>query len=228
MKGFRLLRMGRFCCVQPAGSVSRDTPHDREATMSNARLPAFEQFIADLREVWSDEPDDECRMKKAKPFLEAFVMDPSVKPHSAQWPSTEGRKNLLLYVDPTYGFVINAVVRVPGRTGSVHDHADAWVLYGVLDGIESLERYERIDDGSRPGYAEVRLASVTTGTQGKVDLVPPHSIHAEQGGPVRSVAIILRSRRLGEGTVLQHVYDAQARTVAERYGPAQIPYELRA
>jgi predicted metal-dependent enzyme (double-stranded beta helix superfamily) len=196
--------------------------------MSDARLPVFERFIADLRGVWAAEPDDGRRMERAKPLVEAFVTDPSLKAHSAQWPSTEGRKNLLLYVDPTYGFVVNAVVRVPGRIGSVHDHADAWVLYGVLDGTESLERYERIDDGSRPGYADVRLASVTTGTQGKVDLVPPHAIHAEQGGPVRSVAIILRSQRLGKGTVLQHVYDPPAKTVIERYGPTQIPHELRA
>ncbi|HMA75144.1 MAG TPA: hypothetical protein VKP67_27190 [Xanthobacteraceae bacterium] len=196
--------------------------------MSDARLPAFERFIADLRGLWAAESDDERRMKQAKPLLEAFVTDPSVKVHSVQWPSTEGRKNLLLYVDPTYGFVINAVVRVPGRTGSVHDHADAWVLYGVLDGIESLERYERVDDGSRPGYAEVRLTSITTGSQGKVDLVPPYAIHAEQGGPVRSVAVIVRSQRLGEGTVLQHMYDPQAKTVIKRYGPRQIPYELRA
>jgi hypothetical protein len=108
----------------------------------------------------------------------------------------------------------------------VHDHADAWVLYGVLDGSESLERYERVDDGSRPGYAEVRLASVTTGTQGKVDLVAPGAIHAEQGGPTRSAAIIVRSQRLGEGTVLQHTYDPKAKTVIERYGPTQVPYEL--
>ena len=118
------------------------------------------------------------------------------------------------------------MVRVPGRTGSVHDHANAWVLYGVLDGAESLERYERIDDGRRPGHAEVRLASVTTGTPGKVDLVPPHAIHAEQGGPTRSVAIIVRSQRLGEGTALQHMYDPKAQTVVEQYGPAQIPYDL--
>jgi hypothetical protein len=72
----------------------------------------------------------------------------------------------------------------------------------------------------------VRLASVTTGTQGKVDLVPPHAIHAEQGGPTRSVAIIVRSQRLGEGTVLQHMYDPKAQTVVEQYGPAQIPYDL--
>jgi hypothetical protein len=96
----------------------------------------------------------------------------------------------------------------------------------VLDGTESLERYERIDDGNRPGYAEVRLASVTTGTQGKVDLVPPHAIHAEQGGPMRSVAIILRSRRLGEGTILQRAYDPKAKTVVERFGPTQVAYEL--
>jgi hypothetical protein len=108
----------------------------------------------------------------------------------------------------------------------VHDHADAWVLYGMLDGTESLERYDRVDDGSRPGFAELRLSSVTTGTPGKVDLVPPHAIHAEQGGPARSVAIILRSQPLGEGTVLQHNYDPKAKTVIERYGPAQIPFEL--
>jgi predicted metal-dependent enzyme (double-stranded beta helix superfamily) len=196
--------------------------------MSNARLASFEKFIADLQAVWASEPDDERRMAKAKPLLEALVADDGLKAHSAQWPSTEGRKNLMLHVDPTYGFVVNAVVRVPGRTGSVHDHADAWVLYGVLDGTESLERYQRIDDGSRPGYADLRLSSVTTGTRGKVDLVPPRAIHAEQGGPTRSVAIILRSQRLGEGTVLQHMYDPKANTVVEQYGPTQIPYELTA
>ena len=194
--------------------------------MPNVRLPVFEKFIGDLRAVWSTEPDDAQRMEKAKPLVEAFVKDPGLKSHSAQWPSTEGRKNLLLYVDPAHDFVVNAVVRVPGRTGSVHDHAGAWVLYGVLDGTESLERYVRIDDGSRPGHAEVRLASVTTGTQGKVDLVPPHAIHAEQGGPTRSVAIIVRSQRLGEGTVLQHMYDPKSKTVVEQYGPTQIPYDL--
>ena len=195
------------------------------------RLPAFDsfiRFIRELRAVWSQENEDRARMERATPLLERLVLDASIKAHSASWPSTEGRKNLRLYVDPDYGFVINAVVRVPGRRGSVHDHADAWVLYGVLDGQESLERYERIDDGKRPGYAEVRLASVTTGTQGKVDLVAPHAIHAEQGGPVRSVALIVRSKPLGEGTVLQNGYDLDAKTVVARYGPTQIPFEVTA
>jgi predicted metal-dependent enzyme (double-stranded beta helix superfamily) len=194
--------------------------------MSSARLPVFETFIGDLRDIWSADADSQSRMEKAKPLLEELVKDPSLKAHSADWPSTEGYKNLLLYVDPDHHFVVNGVVRMPGRTGSVHDHADAWVLYGVLDGTESLERYDRIDDGSRAGHAELRLASVTTGTQGKVDLVPPHAIHAEQGGPTRSVAIIVRSQRLGQGTVLQRTYDPKAGTFIERYGPTQVPYDL--
>jgi predicted metal-dependent enzyme (double-stranded beta helix superfamily) len=194
--------------------------------MSNPRLPVFDTFIGALRAVWAAEADDGRRMAKAKPILERLVLEPSLKAHSASWPSTEGRKNLLLYVDPDYHFVVNGVVRMPGRTGSVHDHADAWVLYGVLDGTESLERFDRVDDGSRPGYAEVKLSSVTTGSQGKVDLVPPRAVHAEQGGPTRSVAIIVRSQKLGEGTVLQHRYDRDAHTVVEQYGPTQIPYEV--
>jgi predicted metal-dependent enzyme (double-stranded beta helix superfamily) len=194
--------------------------------MANAGLPVFEDFVAQLRAIWQAESDNQRRMEKAKPLLEALVKDEGLKAHSARWPSTEGFKNLLLYVDPQHHFAINAVVRTPGRKGGVHDHADAWVLYGVLDGSESLERYERIDDGMRPGYAELRLASVTTGTQGKVDLVPPHAIHAEQGGASRSVAIILRSQRLGEGTVLQRAYDPKAKTVIERFGPTQVPYAL--
>ena len=194
--------------------------------MATPRLPVLDKFIVDLRTIWAEDSENERRMAKAKPLLEQLLKDATLKAHSAGWPSTEGRKNLLLYVDPDHHFVINAVVRMPGRTGSVHDHADAWVLYGVLDGSESLERFERVDDGSRSGYAEVKLSSVTTGTQGKVDLVPPHSIHAEQGGPTRSVAIIVRSQRLGEGTILQRRYDAMANTVVEQYGPTQIPFEV--
>ena len=197
--------------------------------MASARLPVLDEFIADLRAVWARATIEPRRCIMTTPEAAAGAAADRPRPQGAfgaAWPSTEGYKNLLLYVDPDHHFAINAVVRVPGRTGSVHDHADAWVLYGVLDGTEKLERYDRLDDGGRAGHAELRLASVTTGTPGRVDLVPPRAIHAEQGGPTRSVAIIVRSQRLGEGTVLQHAYDTKANTVIERYGPTQVPFEV--
>lgn len=196
--------------------------------MTKPRMPVFQSFIDDLRSIWAREPNLQQRMEAARPVLEKLVKSAEIHERSKEWPSTEGRKNLRFYVDPDYGFVVNGVVRVPGRTGSVHDHGDTWVLYGVCDGTESLERWRRTDDGSRKDYAEVRLTSVTTGSQGKVDLVPPFDIHAEQGGPTRSAAVIIRSQKTGEGTIIQRLYDAKTCEVVERWGPTQVDYELDA
>ena len=178
----------------------------RTAEQSVPRLPVFQSFIDDLRALGAAEPDMGKRMKRAWPLLERLVEDDGLNSHSAIWPSPEGGKNVLSSVDQEFNFVIN----------------------GVLDGTESLERFTRIHDGSKPGYAEVKLSSVTTGSQCKVDLVPPYDIHAKQGGPTRPVAVILRSQPLGEGTVLQKGFDLKANTVVERFGPKQIPYELNA
>src|SRR4026207_2405379 len=175
------------------------------------RLPVFEKFIQDLRAAWKELPDAEARMKKGQKLLEALVKDESMRHASKSWPSTEGRKTLLSHEGDECGFAINGVVRLPGRKGSIHDHAHAWTAYGVLDGTESLERFRRIDDGSKEGYAQLELESVTEGAPGKVDLVPPFDVHAEQGGPTRSVAIILRSERVA-GKVLQGSYNRENNT----------------
>jgi predicted metal-dependent enzyme (double-stranded beta helix superfamily) len=189
------------------------------------QLPVFEKFIQDLRAAWSKLPDMEARMKKGQQLLEALVKDESLRQASRSWPSTEGRKNLLFYEDPDYGFAINGVVRIPGRKGSIHDHAHAWTAYGLLDGTESLERFRRIDDRSKEGHAELELESVTQGTPGKVDLVPPFDIHAEQGGPTRSVAIILRSERVA-GKVPQGSYSMEGNLYRQIEGPTNIPYNI--
>jgi len=193
--------------------------------MSSARLPVFEKFIQELRAAWAELPDTEARMKRGQTLLESLVKDPGMREASKSWPSTEGRKNLLFYEDADYGFAINGVVRVPGRKGSIHDHAHAWTAYGILDGTESLERFRRIDDGSKQGYAKLELESVTEGQPGKVDLVPPFDVHAEQGGPTRSVAVILRSERVA-GKVLQGSYDKESNTVRRIEGPTNIPYDI--
>ena len=194
--------------------------------MTNSRrLPAFEKFIQGLRAAWVELPDMEARMKRGQQLLEELVKDQNLREASKTWPSTEGRKNLLFYEDPDYGFAINGVVRVPGRKGSIHDHAHSWTAYGLLDGTESLERYRRVDDGSKEGYAKLELESVTEGKAGKVDLVPPFDAHAEQGGPTRSVAVILRSERVS-GKVPQGSYSMENNTVRRIDGPMNIPYEI--
>ena len=189
------------------------------------RLPAFEKFIQDVRVAWAELPDTEQRMKRVKVLLEELVKDSTIKAHSKNWPSTEGHKNLLLYEDPDYQFVVNAVVRTPGRDGRIHDHAHAWTAYGVLDGTERLERYRRIDEGKKAGFALIELESLAQGYPGKVDLVPPFAIHSEKGGPTRSVAVIVRSERL-VGRTLQGRYNAKTDAYDQSQGPTQVPFEV--
>jgi hypothetical protein len=44
--------------------------------------------------------------------------------------------------------------------------------------------------------------------------------------PKENAAIIARSQKLSEGTVLQHHYDRVTNTVIVRHGPTQVPYEI--
>lgn len=193
--------------------------------MATQRLPVFQKFIDDLRQAFEAGPDTQAAMEKARDLLAELVKDEGLRAHSKDWPSTEGHKNLLLYEDPDYGFAINAVVRTPNRKGGIHDHAHAWTAYGLLDGVEKLERYSRLDDGTTEGYAELKLDSVSESGPGTVDLVPPYDIHSEKGGPGRSVAVIVRSERL-VGRCLQGRYDPEAKTTSQGEGPTQVPFEL--
>ncbi len=195
--------------------------------MGHSARAVLEDFIAEARKVWGLQTPMSERVSQILPLMQGLVANPAIREAVKSWPSTEGVGNLLLYTDPDYDFVVNAVVRDPGRKGSVHDHADAWVLYGLVEGTETLERWRRLDDGSVPGYAKVELESASRGVAGHVDVVSPNDIHAELGGPDRSVAIIFRSVRF-VGRVLQNGYDPATNTVIQRSGPKQVPFEIAA
>jgi predicted metal-dependent enzyme (double-stranded beta helix superfamily) len=181
-------------------------------------MSALQKFIASARKLHAEEKDSAKRWQKLKPLLQELLADPSVKEQSRCWPDCsqggERAENLLFYEDPDYKFVINGLIKAPKTRTQIHDHAHNWTLYGVLDGTESIERYERVDDRSKPDYAEIR----------KIDLVPPYEIHAEESGDERTVAIIVRAEKAGG--FLQGRYDPASNKYWQGYGPTQIPYTL--
>jgi predicted metal-dependent enzyme (double-stranded beta helix superfamily) len=186
------------------------------------------RFIASTRQLYAKEQDVAKRWEKMTPILRELLSDPAVAEQSKQWPNcsqAERAENLLFYEDPDYKFVINGLIKAPKSRTQIHDHAHNWTLYGVLDGHETIERYERLDDGSTPDYADIRrTVSVKVGP-GKVDLVPPYQIHAEESGDERTVAIIIRAEKAGG--FLQGRYDPETKKYWQGYGPKQLPYELK-
>lgn len=190
---------------------------------------AVQKFIVRARDLFAAEPDPAKRWEKMSPLLQELLADPSVKEQSKSWPDcsqgSERAENLLFYEDADYKFVINGLIKAPRTRTQIHDHAHNWTLYGVLDGSETIERYERVDDRTRPDYAEVRKSVNVKVAPGKIDLVPPYEIHAEESGDERTVAIIVRAEKAGG--FLQGRYDPATHRYWQGYGPKQLPYELK-
>jgi predicted metal-dependent enzyme (double-stranded beta helix superfamily) len=191
-------------------------------------MSALKKFIESARRLHAEENDPAKRWEKMTPLLQELLADPSIREQSKSWPTcsqADRAQNLLFYEDPNYQFVINGLIKAPKSRTQIHDHAHNWTLYGVLDGNETIERYERIDDGTKPDYAEIRKTVDVKVGPGKIDLVSPYEIHAEESGDERIVAIIVRAEKAG--SFLQGRYDPGTKKYWQGFGPEQIPYELK-
>ena len=198
-----------------------------ETTTQNA----LERFVSQTRELFAKESDPERRWTALSPILAELLANPTVLEASRGWPDcvpADGRaENLLFYEDPDYGFAINGLVK--GRAGQadrarIHDHAHIYTLYGVLDGRERIERYERLDDRSRPDYAEIRKTTDLPVGPGEIDLVRPYEIHTEVTVGERTVAVIIRSKK--GGSFNQGRYNPDTNEYWESLGPRQTPAEM--
>ena len=192
---------------------------------------ALDRFITRTRELFAQEPDLERRWRALTPVLADLLADPAVQEASRAWPdcvAAGGRaENLLFYEDPDYGFAINGLTKGDARQGAptrIHDHAHIYTLYGVLDGHERIERYDRVDDRSRPDYAEIRRAADVFVGPGEIDLVRPYEIHRELTVGERTVAVIIRSQKGGEFN--QGRYNLETNEYFEGLGPRQTPTEM--
>jgi predicted metal-dependent enzyme (double-stranded beta helix superfamily) len=192
---------------------------------------ALERFVRKTRDLFSREPDLDKRWNALKPILAELLADPEVLAASKNWPDcvpSEGRaENLLFYEDPDYGFAINGLTKGDarqGRAARIHDHAHIYTLYGVLDGRERIIRYDRLDDRSKPGYAEIKQSSDVLVGPGEIDLVKPDEIHTELTVGERTVAVIIRSQRGGDFN--QGRYVPEKNEYYESLGPRQTRCEM--
>jgi hypothetical protein len=192
---------------------------------------ALDRFVRKTRELFGREQDLGRRWTALAPILGELLADPEVREASKHWPDcvpAGGRaENLLFYEDPDYQFAINGLTKSPDAYGGralIHDHAHIYTLYGVLEGHERIERYLRIDDRSRPGYAEIRKTRDDLVDPGEIDLVKPYEVHTEITVGERTVAVIIRSEK--SGGFNQGRYDPETNRYWESLGPRQTPCEM--
>jgi predicted metal-dependent enzyme (double-stranded beta helix superfamily) len=193
--------------------------------MEKPALPAAQQLVHEIRALYAKGLEETELWDQIALAMRKLLADPALKECAKGWPATVESaptvRNLLFYEDPDYGFVFNATVRKPHVVTNVHDHGNVWTLYGLIEGSETMYRYERTDGGPPDiGPAKLELVGRHSIGPGDIDVVPPGKIHQEHAGQGRSIAFIVRARR--PGTYPQHYYDLQTGAVSVTNGPQQI------
>ncbi len=195
--------------------------------MSASGFEILRPFVEAARALWREELSAEERWRKIGLLLPMLLESEALRESARSWPApgpqSRRAQNLLFYEDPDYRFVINGLVKRPGDDTPVHDHAHTWTVYGVLSGEERVVRFRRVDDGSQPRATLEPIGDYVV-APGYVDVVPPGLLHAEYAGDDRTVAIIVRSERVGGFP--QNMVDPHTHALTQAPGPEQIPYRL--
>ena len=144
----------------------------------------LEDFIQDLTDKLKRETDEEKILDQGSALLERLVRNPECIPPQYRVPATSGKRpnhgEYLLHRSPE-GLMITAVVWGPGDYIAPHDH-HTWGMIGVLENVLHETRYRRLDDGSRPDYAQLEKDRAAIAKAGEVSLLIPgvdeiHEIH---------------------------------------------------
>ena len=184
---------------------------------------AFNKFIDDMHSHFAKRLPEIEQWEGVRPLLKTLISDQEILNTSKGWEKKKGRE-YILHHDPKFDFFVGVLVREPKHIATAHDHGPTWTVYGVLDGDEVTQIYERVDDGSQKGHAELKLKVKAEAPAGTVDIVPPHIPHAENGNSPRSVAITVRTTK--PGSYDQIMFNLETGKTGVSRGLELVPLEI--
>ena len=148
------------------------------------------RLIHDLGQLLSAPESETARIQRVADRVGAFVQEPpSLNPRFTR-PGHDTYARYLVHRDSQHRFVVVAMVWGPGQRTPVHDHG-TWGIIGMLQGHIAAWTYQRQDDGSQEGYAELEESGYLEAGPGTVLPVvfpPDDEIHRLQN-PGDQVAI---------------------------------------
>jgi predicted metal-dependent enzyme (double-stranded beta helix superfamily) len=143
----------------------------------------------------------------------ARVLDRKAIPYG-QPVDQEGYGSWRLYTDPTHHFCIRPTHQRSTTSRQPHDHGElGWAVYGILVGETVQQIYQRLDDGSEPGRAQLSPLPPIRQKAGEVIIIPvgaPHAIVAR----TENWSVVIRSREMEN--LWRNWYDAEAGTVERK------------
>ena len=135
-------------------------------------------YVHDVEEILECRPAMPITIKQVSTITKKLVAADEWLESRCRIGSDECYARHLLHRDRFNRFVVLSLVWQPGQVTPIHDHS-CWGVMGMLEGSLEVVDYERLDDGSRPDYADLRESGGTEVAKGSVGYVLPpyHEIH---------------------------------------------------
>ncbi len=135
------------------------------------KVYTLEHFVRDLDRLTLRESSPAATVAEIRPLLERVLHDPDCIPPEYCKRGSNGYGRYMLHRAPRFN--VTAVVWGPGDNAKAHNH-ETWGLVGVLENEIQETRFRRLDDGTKPNFAELEVREVLRNRAGMVScLVPP-------------------------------------------------------
>ncbi|MFO1054536.1 MAG: cysteine dioxygenase family protein [Planctomycetota bacterium] len=175
------------------------------ATEERQETTGLARFVQGVERVLDARPAMPVTIKEVSTLLFDLLRKPDGIPADAFRPRDDSYARHLLHRDRQNRFVVLALVWRPGQGTPIHDHS-CWGVMGLLENSLQEVGYERLDDGSRPGYAELRELTGRQVSAGSTSyLLPPYQeIHAIGNNTDRiTISIHVYGRDIDEVNVFE-------------------------
>lgn len=142
---------------------------------------SLENFCDDARAALKRDPGTGGR-EQVRGLLEKLLRDEAFLAKECGPHAQAGIRTV--YRDKETGFNVLVHIYAKGKTSPPHDHGKSWAVYGQAVGWTDMTLWDRRDDGSREGYADLvqgRRFRLDPGMAGVFEPGVIHSIHFEDG-----------------------------------------------
>jgi predicted metal-dependent enzyme (double-stranded beta helix superfamily) len=182
---------------------------------------SVKQLADDLRELKLQGLDEEAMIREVADLAKRLVLMKHnwLRPYMCV-PNPEpgaGAATYRLHEEPDHTLAIFVVTWLPGDETPPHDHG-TWAVIAGLDGHETNHWWKRTDDGSVPGFADVKRAGQERIDSGTIVAMPGGAIHSLHNDS-DAVSVTLHVYGTNVDYTDRHKYDPARHTLAPyRFG----------
>ena len=135
------------------------------------------EYIAAVRELAKSESDPQKLTAAVKPLSQRLATSSALQDPAFRVSDEEqGFGAHLLHEEANHDLGIFVFCWLPNRGTPPHNHK-TWAVVSVVEGEEYETHWQRNDDGSQSGYAELEQTGVTVMKVGDTSVCLPEEIH---------------------------------------------------